>query len=157
MSGPPPKPAGLRLIEGTDRKGRSGRALDRSKEPVVPEGELVAPYELSDQVQAVWDRTVRDLKAMDLASSPDAQVLAAYCEAVVLHHRAAKDLATADLVVMGAETQVVNKLILIIDRASRLILAFAREFGLTPSARMRVEVAGDGGGLPTAGANPFAG
>ena len=44
--GPAPKPAGLRLLEGTDRRGRSGRMLDRSRESVAPDGDLEPPYEL---------------------------------------------------------------------------------------------------------------
>lgn len=147
--GPPPKPTKLRLIEGTDRKGRSGRQLDASKEPVAPEGDMAPPYDLADEVRQVWDVAAKTLDTMQLASPADANQLAAYCEAVVLHRRASRAIADTDLLVDGVDVKVINKAILIQDRAARLIRGFAQEFGLTPAARVRVEVDPHGGSVPS--------
>jgi P27 family predicted phage terminase small subunit len=162
MSGPRPKPSGLRLIEGTDKRGRAGKKLDLSKEPVAPDGELVCPYELNDEKQEIWDRTVRDLETMGVASPADANQVAAYVEAVHLHRRASIALADQGLLVQGDKVRVMNKLIQIQRESAATMLRFAQEFGLTPSARTRVEVGSYGSKQPSAQSaakkpNPFAG
>src|SRR5687767_6700069 len=107
--GPAPKPAGLRLIEGTDRNGHSGRILDRSREPVAPEGPLEPPYELSAEVREIWDRVAADLKAMYLASPADVYSLAALCEAIVLHRKASRLIADTSILVRGSRSLIINK------------------------------------------------
>lgn len=150
-----PKPSGLRLVEGTDRRGRSGRTLDMSREPVVPEGELAPPYELTERVREIWDATVADLVAMKVAACTDAWPLAGYCEAAALFERASTELSGQELVQHGAESMVPNKLIQIRNQAQTTMLRFAQEFGLTPAARVRVEVAP--GANAQSDANPFGG
>src|SRR5215204_989250 len=118
VRGRPPKPAGLRLVEGTDRKGRSGRLLDRSREPVALAGEMVPPYDMAAPVRAVWDKTVSQLEAMQLASPADVNQIAAYCEAAALHARASRALAGQPLTVEGSRSQVTNKLVMIQERAA---------------------------------------
>jgi P27 family predicted phage terminase small subunit len=155
--GPAPKPNGLRLIEGTDSKGRSGRQVDRSKEPLPPEGALTPPYRMSAEAQAVWDRTVADLQSMGLAAPSDARTLAAYCEACVNFDKSTEMLNSTSLLVRGDKALVINKMFLIQERSAAQILRFAQEFGLTPSARSRVEVTQGVLGKRSAGRNPFAG
>jgi P27 family predicted phage terminase small subunit len=162
--GRPPKPSGLRILEGTDRRGRSGRQLDRIREPIAPDGDLVPPYELSDEKQEISDRTVEVLEAMGVASPADVDPLAAYVEAVHLHRWATRELTGQSLVVAGARSgsDVTNKLLIIQAKAATLMLRFAQEFGLTPSARTRIDTTPPpGGGGPRGDAprkpNPFAG
>lgn len=160
--GPPPKPSNLRLIEGTDQRGRAGKKLDLSKEPVAPDGDLVCPYELDEEKQQIWDQTVRDLETMGVASPADANQVAAYVEAVHLHRRASLALADQALLVQGDKVRVVNKLIMIQRESAAMMLRFAQEFGLTPSARTRVEVGSYGSKRSAAQPaakkpNPFAG
>jgi phage terminase small subunit len=81
--GRPPKPAGLRLVEGTDRKGRTGRTLDRSKEVIAPDGEITPPYPMSGLALEVWKQTVDDLEAMGVASPADRYQIAGYVESAV--------------------------------------------------------------------------
>jgi P27 family predicted phage terminase small subunit len=138
--GQPPKPAHLRLAEGTDRRGRSGRLLDRSKEPVAPDGDLEPPYEFSPDVLRVWERTVADLQTMGLASPADRYTLAAYCESVALFVRASALVRESSVVVPGPHGLVVDKAIIVQRHAANTMRLFAAEFGLTPAARMRVEV-----------------
>lgn len=148
-----PKPAGLRLIEGTDNKGRTGRTLDRSKEPIPTDVELGdPPYAMAEDVRRIWDQTVTDLDDLGLAAACDRHQVAGYCEAAALFERASIELADADLVVKGAESQVANKLIGIREHAQMQMLRFAQEFGLTPAARVRVETNKG----RDAGPNPFA-
>jgi P27 family predicted phage terminase small subunit len=155
--GPAPKPNQLRLIEGTDSKGRSGRVVDRTREPVAPTGALAPPYEMSDEAQHVWDVTVRDLSAMGLASPADARMLAVYCEACVTHQKATELLNKTSMIVRGDKSLVISKALLIQREAANQILRFSQEFGLTPSARTRVEVTQGVLGKRSTGRNPFAG
>lgn len=160
--GPAPKPSNLRLIEGTDKRGRSGKKLDLSKEPVAPDGEIAPPYDMDDDVRDIWDQTVADLETMGIASPADANVLAAYCEAVATHRTASRLLRQSSILVKGDRTLVINKALLVQERAAAQLLRLAQEFGLTPSARTRVEVGSYGikrpASQPTSKKpNPFAG
>jgi P27 family predicted phage terminase small subunit len=149
-----PKPSGLRLIEGTDRRGRTGRTLDRSKEPVPPGDALEPPYEMTEDVARIWEKTTSDLDRMGLGDNCDAYQVAGYCEAAALFERASRELDApgVELVIEGAASPVANKLIGIRAQAATQMLRFAQEFGLTPAARVRVETNGSHGGA----ANPFA-
>lgn len=155
VRGPARKSATLRLIEGTDRRGRTGRTLDRSREPIPLEGPMVPPYDMAAVPRQVWDATVAQLEAMGLAHPADANQLAAYCEAVSLHRAASRELAGQRLLVAGSRSSVANKLINVCDRAATQMLRLAQEFGLTPAARARVEVQLRPG--PAGDDNPFAG
>ncbi|MFC0546921.1 phage terminase small subunit P27 family [Kutzneria chonburiensis] len=145
--GPAPKPTALRLIEG-DRADRINPAepIPRGLPPVCPDG-------VSDDVRAIWDYTVAELDAMGTAAAADRDALLCYCEAVVSHRRASAVLANSAVLVKGIHGGMVRNPALQIQRDSAgIIRAFAQEFGLTPSARTRIEVKGasDDG-------NPFAG
>ena len=155
--GPAPKPNHLRLMEGTDSKGRSGRVVDRSHEPMAPTGALVPPYEMEEAAQRIWNQPVADLQSMGLASPADVRMIAAYVEACVTHEEATKLLRRTSLIVKGDKALVINKALLIQREAANQILRFSQEFGLTPSARTRVEVTQGVLGKRSAGPNPFAG
>lgn len=140
MPGPAAKPSALRLVEGTDRKGRPGR-LDVSREPIPSAEPPRPPYALAEEVQQVWDETVVHLLQMGTGSATDANQLAVYCEAVVLHRRASRQVNGGDLLQMGDKTMVANKAIAIQRDTVSTIIRLAQEFGLTPASRTRVEVA----------------
>jgi P27 family predicted phage terminase small subunit len=153
-------PSGLRILSGTDKKGRSGRRLDRSHEPVAPDGDLVPPCALSEEKQAIWDKTVADLESMGIASSADVNQIFGYVDAVALHRRSSRQLDDQPLVIDGYRSPVANKLVTIKRQAAGDMLRFAQEFGLTPSARTRVDAGPYPGGGRGGGAkkpNPFAG
>jgi len=95
------------------------------------------------------------LKAMGLASSADVDSLAVLCEAIVLHQKASRLIAETSILVKGSRSLIVNKAILVQREAAATVRQLAQEFGLTPAARMSVEVNPDSFG-PT-GNNPFAG
>jgi P27 family predicted phage terminase small subunit len=156
--GPPRKSSRLRLVEGTDRRGRAGR-LDQSREPVAPDRPLVPPYDLSPRVQVIWDDAVADLVAMKIAAACDANQLAVYSETVALFERTSEELRSAHLTYPGSRgTEVTNKLVAVQRNAATLMLRYAQEFGLTPASRTRVETqipAGGGGSNPFAGGDDF--
>jgi P27 family predicted phage terminase small subunit len=156
--GRPPKPSGLRLLEGTDKRGRSGRVVDRTREPVAPSGSMEPPYEMGGERLEIWDQTVAALEAMNLASPADVNQVVAYVEAVYLHRWATREMVGQSLVVAGARSDVTNKLLIIQAKAATLMLRFAQEFGLTPSARTRVDADPyRGGGSKPRKPSPFDG
>lgn len=156
--GPAPKPLQLRMIEGTDRKGRQGRSpIDLSTVPDPPKDVPEPTHELSSEVRRHWDKLCRDLEAMDMLTSADAAAMTAYCEAVELHSRASRTVGKSPLLVQNSHGNlVVNRTITVQQEAARTLLRFAQEFGLTPAARTQVEVAKRASeGAQPASENPF--
>jgi P27 family predicted phage terminase small subunit len=144
-----PKPTALKLIEGS-RKDRINQ-----REP-IPRGLPPAPPpELAADVRQIWDYTVRELDVMGILFAADRDSLVCYCEAVVAHRKASALLARSSVLVKGLHGTLVRNPALQIQRdAAAVVRAFAQEFGLTPSARSRIEGkdASDG-----AEDNPFSG
>lgn len=147
--GPAPKPTRLRLLDG-DRKDRIN-----DREPIPRGLPPECPDDVSDDVRAIWAYTVRELDAMGLAFACDRDALRAYCEAVTTHRKASNVLAKSPVLIKGVYgTMVRNPAIAIQRDAAAAIRAFAQEFGLTPSARTRIEHRDSTGG---ADENPFSG
>jgi P27 family predicted phage terminase small subunit len=150
VRGPAPKPTKLRLLEGTH--------LERVnlREPIAPTELPEPPEDISPDVLKVWDYTVAQLSHMGIVSTADRDALFCYCQAVVSHRQASAILARTPVLIKGALGGMVRNPALAVARDSAYtIRQFAQEFGLTPSARTRVESAraGDSGEAD----NPFAG
>jgi P27 family predicted phage terminase small subunit len=122
-----------------DRKDRIN-----TNEPVPAEGDVVPPDDISDDVRAIWDYTVAQLEAMRLVTGADRDALLCYCEAVVTHRKASAGLAKTGIIVRTQRGNVPmrNPLLQVQRDAAVLIRAFAREFGLTPSARSDISMGG---------------
>lgn len=148
--GPAPKPTRLRLLDG-DRKDRINE-----REPIPRGLPPQCPDDVAPDVHEIWTYTVRELDAMGLAFAADRDALRAYCEAVVTHRKACAVLAKSPVLIKGVYgTMVRNPAIAIQRDSAGVIRAFAQEFGLTPSARSRIEhrdASGD-----AADDNPFTG
>lgn len=138
--GPARRPTALRLVEGArPDKVNKDEPKPRPVDPEPPEEWVELGDELSEHLQ-VWNRTVDQLRGMGLAFAADTDSLVAYVEAVVVHRNASRQLVNADLLVLGAQGNWVKNPLLQIQRdAAAVIRAFAREFGLTPSARASVK------------------
>ncbi len=145
--GPAPKPTALRLIDG-DREDRVNR-----NEPVPRSGEMIPPDDLPADVRQVWDYTVAELEHMGVDAPADRDSLVCYCWAVRNHRHASRVLVESSILVKGQHgTWVRNPAIIEQGKAAAIIRAFAQEFGLTPSARSRIENRGE----DTDNDNPFA-
>lgn len=132
--GPPPTPTRLRLLHGA----QASKLNQHEPKPRV--GELEAPDGMSADVLAIWEYTVRELVAMGIDAPADRDSLAAYCEAVDKHRKSSALLARSPLLVQGQKGNLVRNPLLIVQRdAALLIRGFAQEFGLTPSARTRID------------------
>jgi P27 family predicted phage terminase small subunit len=135
--GRPPRPARLRLLKGAP----PGKV--NLNEPVPRSGRVVPPDGLGEEARTIWDYTLAELEFMRSSVPTDRDALVAYCEAVVNHRRATAQLVDAPLLIRGHRgVQVRNPLLAVQRDAAHLIRQFAQEFGLTPSARARIDVDG---------------
>jgi P27 family predicted phage terminase small subunit len=131
--GPAPKPTKLRLLHGDEE-----RRINRN-EPQPTEGPPEAPAELDETSRAVWDYIVGELDAMGLANRPDRDQLFAYCEAVSLHAKAVKMVHAAGPLIKDKDGYVrLNPAVRVQHQSARTMMLYAREFGLTPAARVHL-------------------
>lgn len=146
--GPSPKPTALRLLHG----GHPERI--NTREPVVRDAAPEPPDDMAADVRDIWDYTLREIVFMKIAAATDRDSLACYCEAVVAHRKASAILAVSPVLIKGLHGGMVRNPALQIQRdAAMTIRAFAQEFGLTPSARSRIQA--EGPAVIEGHANPF--
>jgi P27 family predicted phage terminase small subunit len=134
--GPAPRPTALKVLSG-DRPDRVNRA-----EPQVPAGEIEAPPWLGGQARDEWDRLAPVLIRMGVLTVIDVDSLGVYCEALAHYQQAARLVDQSAVLIGGQRGLVKNPAMQVIRDQAAIIRAFAREFGLTPSARS--EMVNDG-------------
>lgn len=144
-----PKPTALRIVEGDHHTERYNH-----HEPIPITGRPECPDDVSDDVREIWNYTVKELDGMGIAHACDRDTLRCYCEAVVAHRRASAIVAQSGVLIKGLHNNWVRNPALVIQRdAAYMVRQFAQEFGLTPSARTRIEHRESN----TDEGNPFAG
>lgn len=129
--GQPPYPRKLRILNGETKPSRVGKP-----EPIPRDALPVCPRTATRDVHEVWDYTMVELKAMGLATAADRDALLCYCQAVVTHRDAAAQVEEEGLLVRqmnGARGR--NPAEAIMRDAAKLVMQYAQQFGLTPSAR----------------------
>lgn len=132
--GPAPKPTTLRLLDGAQPS-----KVNRN-EPQARSGKIEPPDELSDGVRIIFEYVVAELEHMRIASPADVHSIVCYCEAVDKHRKASALLAKSSVLIKGLHGGMVRNPALSIQRdAANTIRQFAQEFGLTPSARARID------------------
>jgi P27 family predicted phage terminase small subunit len=137
--GPAPKPTALRLLHGDQPKRIN---LNEPRPRDVPPDR---PVWLSALAIEEWDRVVPDLVTMGTAKAVDASGLAAYCEAVARLRQASVIAAQTGPLIVGRDGLAhKNPAVQQARDASYEVRMWAREFGLTPSARspLRIEHSG---------------
>jgi P27 family predicted phage terminase small subunit len=109
-------------------------------EPVFAQIEPEPPSFLSEFARVEWARICCLLRRAGLMTAADRAALAAYCQAYGRWKQAETELASMTLTVEyknGAQIQ--NPLVAIANKAMADVVRFASEFGMTPSARSRVQ------------------
>lgn len=130
-----PQPAALRLRNGAHpSKVNTREPKPRALPPNYPTK--------SPTAREVWDYLTEHLSAMGIAAQPDRDALLCYCDAVELYHRCREIMVTEPVIVRGQKGMVRNPAIAVMRDAANTIRQYAQEFGLTPSARARIEVRG---------------
>lgn len=108
------------------------------------------PPHLSPDAVTEWDRVAKELFTAGLLSSLDRAVLAAYCQAYARWaqaERALTDMGRRDQLTAGLMIKttggnaIQNPLVGIANKAAADMVRYASEFGMTPSARTRIQAA----------------
>jgi P27 family predicted phage terminase small subunit len=124
-------------------------------EPVPLERAINRPEWLSDLAAEEWNRVAPHLVAMRVVTEADLTALCVYCEAVARWRRLAELVARSAPVIQRDGGVVKNPLYSQVRDAATEVRVWAREFGLTPSARSGIRVehvfSGDASRLLTSG------
>lgn len=130
---------GPRPIPKTILKLRNSTALrkptHKHTEPAAPKGCPSCPRWLDKEGKSEWKRIVESLKAMGILSRSDRAVLAGLCQNWSLFVRTSKQL--NELPVLDRDSRPVATTN---GESYRNYLRACEQFGLTPSARTRIDV-----------------
>ena len=132
--GPAPTPSKVKILHGETRPSRVNY-----REP-LPSGRPIMPAEMDEEAPAVWRRVMRHGGSSGVIRATDTDALRCYCEAVSRYNRVARIYARTDPVIKDRGHLVKNPLYQIVRESSDQVRMFARELGLTPSARSGLEV-----------------
>jgi P27 family predicted phage terminase small subunit len=99
------------------------------------------PRGMDEGAQRIWRRIVREMRGADVILAVDADVLRCHCEAMSLYTQAIELMAGKSLLILRDGDLVKNPLLQVVRDNREAVRLFARELGLSPSARagMRVE------------------
>lgn len=139
--GPAPKPTALTLLEGNP----GHRPINRSEpkpRPVAP----TCPSWLDKQAKQEWRRIAPLLERLGLLTEIDGAALAGYCQSYARWRQCQEVLAKDGLTfTTGTGYVQARPEVAIGNRALIEVRAFCVQFGLTPSARARMQLYEAGG------------
>jgi P27 family predicted phage terminase small subunit len=105
----------------------------------MPAEPLPAPDWLPGLAVAEWQRLAPVLHQANLLTQLDVAVFSAYCTSYDRWRQAEAALeASGELTTRGDRGAVVSPMVRVAESAARDVLKFGSEFGLTPSARLRL-------------------
>jgi P27 family predicted phage terminase small subunit len=134
--GAKPKPTSLKKLAGNP-----GRRPLNENEPQPPSEVPTCPKHLNTVARREWTRISRALVACGLLTSVDRAALTAYCVAWSHMVEAETKLSSTGMVIQSPTGYpIVNPFLGIWNRSSDIMHKFCTEFGLTPSARVRLSV-----------------
>lgn len=144
-----PTPTALKLVKGNPGK----RALPK-REAKIALAEPQPPTFLSDDAKVEWGRVCAALYRAGLMTELDRAALAAYCQAYGVWAQAERAIAKLQangelngLLMKTTNGNVIqHALIGVANKARADVVRYAAEFGMTPSARSRVDATGDPNG-----------
>lgn len=140
------KPTHLKLVTGNP-----GRRPLPKREAQPPRTLPIAPPELNSDALVEWSRVSGDLHGSGLLAGVDRAALAAYCQAYgrwmqaerAITRMAEKDQLTGGLMIKTTNGNAVqNPLVGTANKAMSDMVRYAAEFGMTPSARSRINAEG---------------
>jgi P27 family predicted phage terminase small subunit len=139
MRGRKPKPTAVKQLTGNPGK----RKLN-AHEPKPPADLPICPSWLDDEAKRQWNALVPHLHKIGLLTMVDQQSMAAYCQAVSRWAAAEAAIAKEGLTFETEFGPRKHPAVTIAKECMLLIQKFASEFGLSPSARTRIEVPAGG-------------
>ena len=134
--GPAPKPTSLVLLEGNPGK----RPINK-REPQPRRIAPKCPAYLDEDAKAEWRRLVPVLRRMKVLTEADYMVLSSLCQAYSTMVKAQKKLTESGLLFKTQSGYVQQSpLLSIVSSCVETITRLAREFGLTPASRTRLQM-----------------
>jgi len=139
--GPPPQPTALRLL-----KGNPGKRRINTREPRPPTTTPSCPRWLCPEAKRAWREIVPVLKAMRILTRIDRDALAAYCQSYARWKAAEEFLSQhGEVYPIRDERGNVRYMqpfpqVFIARSQLQILRSYQQEFGMTPSARTRVQV-----------------
>lgn len=150
--GPVPTPTAEKLRRGETRPSRLNLL-----EPLPSRDLPKLPHDMAPEAKAVWRRVVRAMRHTGVIRSADADVFRCYCEAVVAYVAEARRLAAEGAVIQsrrysraaddgddgeqGGGVELIKNPRQQVVRDNRdAVRLFARELGLSPSARVGLRI-----------------
>lgn len=136
MRGRKPKPTALKLMDGNPGKRRLN-----AKEPKANIEVPDCPETLNDLARAEWDRITVELVKAGMLTNLDRAALALYCQTWAIWIEAEERVKTKGRVFVSKSGHpLLNPWHSIATKAFGDLKAIASEFGLTPSARSRIDI-----------------
>lgn len=141
----PPKPTGLKLIEGN--KGK--RALNKQEPDPEYLSDLTAPEWLSEDAARVWDEVAPHLRNARLLTTADVQMLGMGCVAIAQYRASARragDSLVKSKLVENDDGQLVetgehvNPWLIVQSMSFKQAMVVFQQFGMSPAARTRIAV-----------------
>jgi P27 family predicted phage terminase small subunit len=135
--GPAPTPTKVKRLRGETRPSRLN-LLEPMPSADVPR----MPADMDPDAKVVWRRVVRDMRHTGVIRAADADVLRCYCEAVSRYAAAARVYGQTGPLVRGRHGAelVKNPLHQVTRDNADEVRQFARELGLSPSARVGLRI-----------------
>lgn len=131
LRGPAKEPTYLKLMKGTVSEDQAAQEVQPS------DAEPTRPESLSERACEVWDRVTAELRTMHMLKAADQDTLAVLCTAVEHWEMAAAEVNKHGILIGGPRgIQVKNPALQVVRDQGTLVRLIAREFGLTPSARV---------------------
>lgn len=145
--GPAKKPTKLNKLQGNP--GR--RPLNqREPQPSPLERKPTAPRWLSHAAKLQWKRLVTPLYECGLLTQVDQLALAMLCEAYATYQDARLLVEQEGMIAISEKgSPYLHPAVGIMNSSRRELLTWAREFGMTPSARTRIEIDADNEQAPS--------
>lgn len=140
--GPPRTATKVLQLRGTFRKDRHGAG----NEPEYPPLDALPPVPgfFDDIANYEWERIGAELIAKRLLSEVDLTAFAAYCLNVSRMVKAEREVQAKGLTFITDFGPKANPAVMIARQSAAEALKFAKEFGLTPASRTRVEIPSSG-------------
>jgi P27 family predicted phage terminase small subunit len=140
LRGPRPQPTAIKVMRGTFRADRA----NVGEPPALPVSSLAAPSWLDGEGRKVWRRLVRHCDRLKVLSDSDLPLLSLLCDqwavyleasAFLREHGSVYSLRDAD---GNVKAVMPFPQVSIRNRAAEHVRRLSAEFGLSPSARSRV-------------------
>jgi P27 family predicted phage terminase small subunit len=129
-------PTKVKLLRGETRPSRLN-LHEPMPSPDVPK----MPADMDAEAKVVWRRVLRDMRHTGVIRAADTDVLRAYSESVARYQYAGRLLAQSGPLVRGQRGELVkNPLHQVVRDNADEIRQFARELGLSPSARVGLRI-----------------